>query len=148
MLALDANILVRAVLGKRARRILEAYTGVVQFLVADVAVEEARSHLPGVLAKRGLDPQPALSVLDALVEKLEVIDLEVYAAWENGAKQRLKNRDLDDWPVLAVALTFGCGVWTEDADLFGTGVPTWTTDRVEIFLRSLVSGGAAKSRDQ
>lgn len=148
MLALDANILVRAVLGKRARGILEAYTGVVQFLVADVAVEEARLHLPGVLARRGLDPQLALSVLEALVEKLEVIEVEAYGAWEEGAKQRLKNRDLDDWPVLAVALTFGCGIWTEDADFFGTGVPTWTTDRVEILLRSLVAGEAAESRDQ
>jgi hypothetical protein len=60
MLALDANILVRAVLGKRVRGILEAYTGVVQFLVADVTVQEARTHLPGVLARRGLDPQLAL----------------------------------------------------------------------------------------
>ena len=54
MLAMDANILVRAVLGKRVR-ILETYAGVVQFLVADVAVEEARSHLPGILTKRGVD---------------------------------------------------------------------------------------------
>jgi hypothetical protein len=55
MLAMDANILVRAVLGKRVRTILETYAGVVQFLVADVAVEEARSHLPGILTKRGVD---------------------------------------------------------------------------------------------
>ncbi len=24
--------------------------------------------------------------------------------------------------------------WTEDQDLFGSGVATWTTDRVELFL--------------
>jgi hypothetical protein len=25
--------------------------------------------------------------------------------------------------------------WTEDRDFFGTGVATWTSDRVEIYLR-------------
>lgn len=77
-----------------------------------------------------------------------MIEVEAYGAWEDEAKQRLKSRDPNDWPVLAVALTFGCGVWTEDADFFGTGVPTWTTDRVEILLRSLVAGEAAESQDQ
>jgi hypothetical protein len=28
----------------------------------------------------------------------------------------------------------GCPIWTEDNDFFGAGVPTWTTDRVELFL--------------
>lgn len=28
-----------------------------------------------------------------------------------------------------------CDIWTEDADFFGTGVATWTTSRVEIFLK-------------
>lgn len=34
----------------------------------------------------------------------------------------------------ATAMTIGCPVWTEDADFFGTGVATWTTDRVELYL--------------
>jgi len=28
----------------------------------------------------------------------------------------------------------GCPVWTEDADFFGAGVATWTTDRVALYL--------------
>ena len=27
-----------------------------------------------------------------------------------------------------------CPVWTEDTDFFGTGIATWTTDRVELYL--------------
>ncbi len=30
-----------------------------------------------------------------------------------------------------------CPIWTEDADFFGTGVATWTTDRVELLLHEL-----------
>ena len=36
----------------------------------------------------------------------------------------------------ATALALGCPVWTEDADFFGTGIASWTTSRIEIFLRS------------
>ena len=37
-------------------------------------------------------------------------------------------------PILAAALALRCPIWTEDADFFGTGIGTWTTDRVELFL--------------
>jgi hypothetical protein len=32
-------------------------------------------------------------------------------------------------------LLFDCPLWTEDRDFFGCGVPLWTTDRVEIYLK-------------
>lgn len=50
------------------------------------------------------------------------------------ALQRIERRDADDWPVLACAMTIGCPVWTEDADFFGTGMATWTTDRVALYF--------------
>ena len=76
-LVVDANILVRAVLGKRVRDVIAANAGNV-----------------------------------------------------------LATRDPDDWPVLASALALGCRpIWTEDTDFFGCGVATWTTDRVQMFLR-------------
>jgi hypothetical protein len=31
-------------------------------------------------------------------------------------------------------LVIECPVWTEDRDFFGTGVPTWTTDRIERYF--------------
>lgn len=43
-------------------------------------------------------------------------------------------RDEEDWPVLATALALEYPIWTEDADFFGTGIATWTTDRVEMLL--------------
>jgi hypothetical protein len=47
---------------------------------------------------------------------------------------RIEKRDPDGWPILATAMAFDCPVWTEGQDIFGAGVPTWTTDRVEIYL--------------
>jgi predicted nucleic acid-binding protein len=62
------------------------------------------------------------------------IDGEVYGRFETTARQRLQKRDEEDWPVLAAALALECPIWTEDADFFGAGVATWTTDRVELLL--------------
>ncbi|MBV9678282.1 MAG: hypothetical protein JO185_18240, partial [Acidobacteriaceae bacterium] len=63
MLALDANILIRAVLGKKVSKILTAYMGVVPFFVADAMAEEARLRLPEILADRRLNPQPVMKAL-------------------------------------------------------------------------------------
>jgi predicted nucleic acid-binding protein len=59
----------------------------------------------------------------------------LYADYRETANKRVLTRDPDDWPVVAVALLLDLPVWTEDQDLFGSGVATWTTDRVELYLR-------------
>ena len=104
-IVLDANILIRAVLGKRVRELIVANAGTVQFFAPDVAYADAKKYLPALLEKRGVNSEAARTV-----------------------------RDADDWPVLACAMTIACPVWTEDADFFGTGIATWTTDRVELYL--------------
>ena len=59
----------------------------------------------------------------------------VYADFEETAKERTAGRDEDDWPVAAVALALDSPIWTEDRDFFGAGIATWTTDRVELYLK-------------
>jgi hypothetical protein len=58
--------------------------------------------------------------------------LPPYCLLEAEAQQRLRGRDGEDRPVLAVALPLSCDIWTEDTDFFGTGVAVWTSDWVEI----------------
>jgi hypothetical protein len=62
MLVLDANILLRAVLGVRVLDILRIYSEVVRFTVTDVAASEAREHIPAICRKRRTDPDMALAV--------------------------------------------------------------------------------------
>jgi hypothetical protein len=50
------------------------------------------------------------------------------------ARRRTEMRDPHDWPIVAVALLLGLPIWTEDRDFFGSGVATWTSDRVELYL--------------
>ena len=133
-IVLDANILIRAVLGRRVRELILDNADVVQFFAPDVAYADARKYLPSLLEKRGVKSEPAMAVLDALESIVRPLELGVYEGIKTQALQRIAIRDADDWPVLACAMTIGCPVWTEDADFFGSGVATWTSDRVELYL--------------
>lgn len=133
-IVLDANILIRAVLGRRVRELILESASTDKFFAPDVAYADARKYLPALLEKRGVMGATAMTVLDGLEGVVQSIELELYVGMQAQALQRIAIRDANDWPVLACAMTIGCPVWTEDADFFGTGVATWTTDRVELYL--------------
>ena len=133
-IVLDANILIRAVLGKRVRELILAHASHVKFFAPDMAYADARKYLPSLLEKRGVESSVAMKVLDGLECIVQSIDRELYAGVQQQALSRIATRDADDWPVLACSILIGCPVWTEDADFFGTGVPTWTSDRVELYF--------------
>ena len=134
-LVLDANILIRAVLGKRVRQLLMQYKEVVDFYSPDVCFRDAKKHLPKLLERRHIELGVGLDLLDQIGGIVESIDQEAYIENERLARKCVERRDPDDWPVIAVALLVGCPIWTEDQDFFGSGIATWTTDRVEIYLR-------------
>ena len=113
-LVLDANILVRAVLGKRVRELNETYAEETTFFVPE-----------------------ALGFLQTLRRLTEVIGSDVYGEFEKEAWERLGQRDPEDWPILTTALALGCPIWTEDTDSFGCGVATWSSRNVRTYL----SGG-------
>ena len=133
-IVLDANILIRAVLGKRVRELIVDNADKVQFFSPDVAYADARKYLPAILEKRGVHSESAMAVLDALQIIVRPVELGVYAGFKTQALERIATRDADDWPVLACAMAIGCPVWTEDADFFGAGFATWTSDRVALYL--------------
>ena len=78
-LVIDANILVRAVLGKRVRELLETYYDVATFFVPRAAFAEAEEHLPELVVKRRGDPKKAL------------------ADWKRDLRDRVGHRFLRMW---------------------------------------------------
>nr|MDP2192883.1 PIN domain-containing protein [Rhodoferax sp.] len=84
--------------------------------------------------QRGIKSEAAMTVLNNLESIVQPIDFDLYAGLQQQALQRIAVRDADDWPVLACAMSIGCPVWTEDADFFGSGVATWTTDRIALYF--------------
>jgi predicted nucleic acid-binding protein len=128
MIVLDANILIRAVLGRRVRQLLEHYAHYgVRFYAPGVAYSDAQRHLPELLKKFGKHDGDVPAELQYLQSLVEPVESESYVAFEDEARTRLRARDEENWPVLAAALALACAIWTEDMDFFGTGVPIWTT---------------------
>jgi predicted nucleic acid-binding protein len=77
-----------------------------------------------------------LAILEQVSQLVVPVDRSLYGDYERLARERIETRDPDDWPVVAVALMLDLPIWVEDQDLLGSGVPTCTTDRVEVYLKS------------
>jgi hypothetical protein len=100
-LILDANILMRAVLGTRVVALIRDYAPTVDFLTVDEAFEDVSTYLPQVLAKRGseaAETQAALAKLRILQQIVQTIPTELFEELEPLARDRLKGRDEEDWP--------------------------------------------------
>ena len=134
-LVLDANILIRAVLGKKVNSLILQYSNQVAFYTPALCFQDAKKYLPIILRKHpNLDTDLAMSVLAQMSQIVSSLDEKLYSQFELEAKKRIASKDEDDWPVVAVALFLNCPIWTEDKDFFGTGIATWETYTVEIYL--------------
>jgi len=104
-LVLDANILMRAVLGRRVRELLERYEDSATFYSPDVCFNDARHYSSQILEKRGLNVASGLTILEQM-SRLVPVDRSLYGDrdYQRLARERIETRDPDDWPVLAVAL--------------------------------------------
>ena len=133
-LVLDANILIRAVLGQRVRRILEAHADNISFFIPESAYAEVEEHLVALVVKRGGDPAKGLASLKGMAALGTIVSQDLYGDFEAEARKQLGARDPDGWPILAAALALNCPIWTEDTDFFGCGVATWTSASIGSFL--------------
>jgi predicted nucleic acid-binding protein len=88
-----------------------------------------------IAGQRGFDSADALELLRRIGRVVEPVDKSLFEGLENEARQRIDVRDTEDWPVVATALRLAAPIWTEDLDFFGTGITTWTSNRVELFLK-------------
>lgn len=102
---------------------------------------ETQVELPRRVAafarRRQLDADIARDLVSICIEAVEanvvVLDEAIYAAVEDEALARCQ-QDPSDWPVVASALALSAGIWTNDNDFLGTGVPSWTTQTLQIWL--------------
>ena len=76
----------------------------VRFIKPDVAFVDAQKYLPLRLVKKGKPVADVSAAIEYLQHIVEPVDQEFYVLFEADARQRLRGRDEDDWPVLATAL--------------------------------------------
>jgi len=138
-LVLDANIVISAALGQRVRELLAYADDEVSFFAPHIAFDDAERHLPTIATRRGWSAEAladAQGTLAAVKKNVDSVPEEMYQIKKAEALARIAARDSDDWHFVALALLLDCPIWTHDADYLGSGIPTWTTDTVDIYLRS------------
>lgn len=107
-IVIDANILVRAVLGIRVRELIESYCDSTAFYVAESNVEEAMQYLGELTSKRGIREEIWQESLAGIMAAVQIIPQVELTAAEAEAMERIGQRDPADWPAVAVALQFDC----------------------------------------
>lgn len=128
MLVIDANVIVSVLAGIHSRSVYRSLRerGVV-LSATSAQLREAFS----VLTKKIHEPvEHARALVNDLARDLRQVELSDYAAYEQPARARLHARAQSDWAVLAAALAYDGGIWSNDRDFFGVGVPVWTTRNV------------------
>ena len=104
-IVLDTNILIRAILGERVPNLLEKYHFHCNFITPVLCYQELSNHLPQILQKRNLPLETFSDAIEKLTKIVMPIAQEIYSEYEDDAKKRIGERDLNDWQILALALS-------------------------------------------
>ena len=123
-LAADANVLLSAVLGGRAKTVLE-HSAVTEVLVAEATLAEVQEYAGQLAMRKRLSLDIVLLAVASL--PVTVVPREDYAMSLPEARRRIGRRDPDDVDVLALALHKRVPIWSNDQDFEDAGIEWFTT---------------------
>ena len=123
-LVADANVLLAAVLGGRAKVVLQ-HPDIEKLLTAEATFAELQEYAVILARKKRLSLDTLLLAMAAL--PVTVVEEAVYAMALPQARKLISQRDPDDVHVLALTLHMGLPLWSNDKDFEGTGVERYTT---------------------
>ncbi len=124
-LAADANVLLAAVIGGRARLVL-AHPDVEEVVTTEHTLTEVEEYALVIAAKKRLRTDLVLLAVAAL--PVTVVDRTAYSKTLPEAVRRIGHRDPDDAELLALALHFQIPVWSNDRDFEKLDVEVFTTE--------------------
>ncbi len=126
-LVLDTNVLLSAVMRDGFTRALLIHPEV-ELVMPEYALDEVDRHLPAIAERMGVPVGTARLTLAHLLSNVQTVPREDYAQEMRRADEALKDLDPDDAPFLALALSTGEPLWTQDKVLLaGRQVPTVST---------------------
>jgi predicted nucleic acid-binding protein len=133
-LVADANVVLSAVFGGQSSRAFGDPS--LPLTYGAVAVrQEILEWLPKIAERRRLDLGLRLGLLQLL--PIKWIEANEYVRHESDARERMRSRDLDDWPSVALTLALAesrrVAIWTNDKDFAVSGLETVTT--AQLLLR-------------
>lgn len=141
----DANVLVSELLRVRGRGLIEG--PILDLRVSEEALDEALHEMNKRAARIVEQGRANRASVEAMLDdargivgrRIVPVPREVYSEYLERSAYRVP-WDPDDVPTVALALTLGgdegrCGIWTNDGDFLGCGLPTWTTETLLAHLR-------------
>jgi len=123
-LVADANVLLAAVLGGRARDVLR-HPEIDELLTPEITLAEVQEYAVILARKRRLSLDILLLAIAAL--PVTVVEQAVYASALARARRLIARRDPNDVDVLALALHMKLPLWSNDNDFEATGIEWYTT---------------------
>ena len=132
-LAADANVLLSALIGGQAMRVLR-HRAIEEILTTESTLAEVQEYASQLARKRRLDVDVVL--LAAATLPVITVSRTVYAASLAEARRRIGRRDPDDAELLALSIQLKIPVWSNDNDFENTGVVWYTTATLLAALES------------
>jgi predicted nucleic acid-binding protein len=126
-IAADANALLSAVIGGRARLVLD-HPVIEEVFTTEATFEEVREYAILLGRKKKLAPDTILLTVAAL--PVTIIRPEIYAGAMVEARRRIEGRDPDDVEILALALHLRVPLWSNDNDFEDCGIERLTTAEI------------------
>ena len=123
-LAADANVLLSAVLGGRAKVVL-SHPKIEGIFTTEVTLSEVEEYVIVLARKRRLSLDTLLLAVAAL--PVSVVERETYARTVAQARRLIGQRDPDDIEILALALHLRIPLWSNDNDFKESGIEWYTT---------------------
>jgi predicted nucleic acid-binding protein len=123
-LVADANVLLSAVLGGRAKVVL-SHPKIEGIFTTEITLSEVEEYVILLARKRRLSLDTLLLAVATL--PVSVVERETYARAVVLARRLIGQRDPDDIEILALALHLKIPLWSNDNDFRDTGVEWYTT---------------------
>ena len=123
-LAADANVLLSAVIGGRAR-VAMGHPQVEELLTTATVYAEVEEYAVELGRKRGIASDTLMLAVASL--PISIVGGEVYRRSMAGARRQIGRRDPDDVELLALAMHFKIPLWSNDDDFLNCGVTRLTT---------------------
>lgn len=131
--AADANVLLSALIGGQAARVLR-HSAIEEIFTTEVTLSEVQEYAGQSARKRRLAID--LVLLAAAALPVTTVPRTVYVASIAEARKRIGRRDPDDVDLLALAIHLKIPVWSNDNDFESTGVAWYTTASLLAILAS------------
>ncbi len=124
-LAADANVLLSAVIGGRAKLVLE-HPEVSEILTTEGTFTEVEEYAQVLARKKRLPSDVLLLAVAAL--PVRIVERAEYSNRLAEALKRIGARDPDDAELMALALHFRVPIWSNDKDFERLNLELFTTE--------------------